>query len=83
MEKILEVRQHNKSLLRDVIRKQDTFEDKLNEISKSIESLKEEKAALDNVKGKGKPKMLDIFYRVYLFLYYFIVYYFFFKRNYI
>ena len=76
LEKVLEIGQQNTFLLRDVIRRQDKFEKKLDEISNSIKNLKEEKMVLDNVKGKGKNKTSDIFYHVYLLLYYFVIIYF-------
>ena len=60
LNKILELEQKNTSLLKEVMRNQSKFEtkveEKLDKISKTIESLKDEKVAVDEVKGKGKHK---------------------------
>jgi hypothetical protein len=56
LNKILELEQKNTSLLREVMRNQSKFEtkieEKLDKIFKTIESLKEEKIVMDDVKGK-------------------------------
>jgi effector-binding domain-containing protein len=50
-------------------------EEKLDQISKTIENVKEEKAVLSSIKEKGKSKESDPFHQVCLVLYYFVVYY--------
>jgi len=50
-------------------------EEKLDQISKTIENVKEEKAVLSSIKEKGKSKESDAFHQVCLVLYYFVVYY--------
>lgn len=85
MEKILDVGEQNAFLLREVVRKQDKFEtrveEKLDEISNLIGNLKEEKIALDNIKGKGKNKSPDVFHNVCLFFLLFRCSLFIFKHN--
>lgn len=70
LEKILDVEKQNKFLLREMRKNQEEFEkkveEKLDQISKAVEGLKEEKVALSDVKGKGKGKSPDVFHHVYL-----------------
>jgi peptidoglycan hydrolase CwlO-like protein len=68
LNKILELEQKNTSLLREVMRNQSKFEtkieEKLDKISKTVESLKEEKIVVDDGKGKGKHNKSAVFHHV-------------------